>query len=75
MLVGRLQELYGYWHEVTLYEAAILPGLPPTITPVALGYLTANYVNAGTTMYVPPVRPPVVNLAIAAAMSNPPSPG
>lgn len=75
MLVGRLQELYGYWHEVTLYEAAILPGLPPTITPIVLGYLTANYVNAGTTMYVPPVRPPIVNRAIAAVMSNPASPG
>jgi hypothetical protein len=70
MLVRRLQELYGYWHVVTLYEAAILPGLPPTVIRMALGYLTANHVSAATTMYVPPARPPAVNRAIAATMSN-----
>jgi hypothetical protein len=69
MLVARLQAFYGHWHEVTLYEAAVLPTLPPTITRIALGYLTSEYVNAGTTMYVPPVRAPVVNQAVAAAMS------
>ena len=67
--IGRLQALYGQWHEVTLYEAAVLPSLPPTITRIALGYLTPEYVNAGTTMYVPPVRAPVVNQAVAASMS------
>lgn len=69
MLVARLQALYGQWHEVTLYEAAVLPSLPPTITRIALGYLTSQYVNAGTTMYVPPARLPIVNQSIAASMS------
>jgi hypothetical protein len=71
MLIGRLQSLYGYWHEVTLYEAAIFPGVSPTITRIALGHLTTGHVNAGTTMYVPPVRASVVNRAIAASMSIP----
>ncbi len=71
MLISRLQELYGYWHAVTLYEAAIFPGISPLITPIALGHLTPEYVNAGTTMYVPPARTPVVNPAIAASMNIP----
>jgi hypothetical protein len=75
MLVARLQALYGYWHEVTLYEAALFPGVSPTITRVALGHLTPELapqlVNAGTTMYVPPARASVVNQAIAAAMDIP----
>jgi hypothetical protein len=69
MLVARLQAFYGHWHEVTLYEAAVLPSLPPTITRIALGHLTSEYVNAGTTMYVPPARAPVLNQAVAASMS------
>jgi hypothetical protein len=69
MLIARLQGLYGHWHEVTLYEAAILPGLSPRIIRVALGHLTTEYVNAGTTMYVPPARPPIVNQSVAAAMN------
>ena len=71
MLVARLQGLYGYWHEVTLYEAALFPGVSPTITRIALGHLTASYVNAGTTMYVPPARAPSVNQSVAAAMGIP----
>ena len=71
MLIGRLQSLYGYWHEVMLYQAAIFPGVLPTIIRIALGHLTTEYVNAGTTMYVPPVRASVVNQAIAASMSIP----
>jgi hypothetical protein len=71
MLIGRLQSLYGHWHEVTLYEAAIFPGVSPTIIRIALGHLTTEYVNAGTTMYVPPARASVVNQAIAGSMSIP----
>jgi Tetrapyrrole (Corrin/Porphyrin) Methylases len=75
MLVARLQALYGYWHEVTLYEAALFPGVSPTITHIALGHLTTELtpqlVNAGTTMYVPPARASVVNQAIASTMNIP----
>jgi tetrapyrrole (corrin/porphyrin) methylase-like protein len=70
MLVARLQSLYGQWHEVTLYEAPIFPGVSPVITKIALGHLTSAYVNAGTTMYVPPARAPTVNPAVAAAMGR-----
>ena len=35
-----------------------------------LGHLTSAYVNAGTTMYVPPARMPTVNPAVAAAMGR-----
>ena len=67
-LVAKLQAYYGQWHEVVLYEAAVLMGLQPVITPIALGHLTADYVNAGTTMYVPPARKAAVNQQIAAVM-------
>jgi hypothetical protein len=71
LLVSRLTTLYGPWHECTLYEAAILPGLPPVITRIPLAHLTAQYVNAGTTMYVPPVRTAAVNWSVASAMDLP----
>lgn len=68
LLVSRLCGLYGQWHECTLYEAAVLPGGPPNITRIALAHLTPAYVNAGTTMYVPPVRRPTLNWSTASAM-------
>jgi Tetrapyrrole (Corrin/Porphyrin) Methylases len=68
LLIGRLSELYGSAHESFIYEAAILPGLAPTITRIAIGSITPAYVNAGSTLYVPPVRPTVLNRAIATAM-------
>lgn len=68
LLVERLCELYGGEHVGTIYEAAILPGLAPTITPVALGRLTPTHVNAGSTLYIPPARPKSINPRVAAAM-------
>lgn len=68
LLVARLCQLYGAGHEVFVYEAAILPGLPPSITRIALGYLTAAYVNAGSTLYVPPARASVLDRGVATAM-------
>jgi Tetrapyrrole (Corrin/Porphyrin) Methylases len=56
LLVTKLCNLYGQLHEAIVYEAAILPGLPPTITRIALVSLTPQYVNAGSTLYVPPSR-------------------
>jgi len=68
LLVSRLCEFYGAGHEVTVYEASILPGLAPTITRIALAHLTAAYVTAGSTLYVPPARPPVLDRGLATAM-------
>jgi precorrin-6B methylase 1 len=68
LLVSRLCALYGQWHECLLYEAAVMPGGPPTITRIALIHLTPEYVTAGTTMYVPPVRPSTFNWNVVSAM-------
>jgi len=69
LLVSRLVSLYGEAHVVTLYEAAVMPGVPPTITRIPLAQLTRDYVNAGTTMYVPPGRRPTVNWSIASTIN------
>lgn len=68
LLVARLCEFYSPLHESFIYEAAILPGLAPTITRIALGSLTSAYVNAGSTLYVPPFRGTALNVAMASAM-------
>jgi precorrin-6B methylase 1 len=68
LLVSRLCEFYGPLHEGFIYEAATLPGLAPSITRIALGSLTSAYVNAGSTLYVPPSRGTTVNVAMASAM-------
>jgi precorrin-6B methylase 1 len=68
LLVSRLCEFYGPLHEGFIYEAAVLPGLPPSIIRIALGSITAEYVNAGSTLYVPPVRGTTLNRAMATAM-------
>jgi hypothetical protein len=62
LLVQRLAELYPLWHEVVLYEAALFLGYPPRIQRLQLGQLTAEYVNAATTMYVAPARPTAPNV-------------
>jgi hypothetical protein len=61
LLIRRLQEFYPPWHDVVLYEAALFLGYPPTIQRLQLGQLTAAYVNAATTMYLPPARATVPN--------------
>jgi hypothetical protein len=68
LLVARLSEFYGPTHEVFVYEAATLPTLAPSITRIAIGSLTSEYVNAGSTMYVPPGRGTMVNQAMTSAM-------
>lgn len=68
LLVGRLIQFYGPMHEVFVYESAMLPGVPPSITRIALGSLTAAYVNAGSTLYVPPGRATVANRAMLEAV-------
>jgi hypothetical protein len=70
LLVSRLCEFYGPLHEGFVYEAPMLPGLAPSITRIALGSLTPAYVNAGSTLYVPPARGTMVNGTMAAAMGG-----
>jgi hypothetical protein len=68
MLVAKLTALYGAAHEAIIYEAATLPGLPPSILPIALIHMSAVYVNAGSTLYVPPLRVKTLNRAVAIAL-------
>ncbi len=68
MLVAKLTALYGEAHEAFLYEAATLPGLPPHILPIALTHIAPVYLNAGSTLYVPPLRPKTLNRAMASAL-------
>ncbi|WP_153506626.1 SAM-dependent methyltransferase [Cumulibacter manganitolerans] len=56
LLVQRLAEFYPLTQEVTVYEAAVFLGFAPRIQRLQLGQLTADYVNASTTMYIPPAR-------------------
>jgi hypothetical protein len=65
MLVAKLTALYGVAHEAVIYEAATLPGLPPRILSIALIHISSVYVNAGSTLYVPPLRAKTLNRAVA----------
>lgn len=68
ILVAKLTAIYGPAHEAIVYEAATLPGLPPRILPIALTHISPVYVNAGSTLYVPPLRPKTLNRALATAL-------
>lgn len=69
LLVARLCELYGASHEGIVYEAAMFPGQMARILRVPLGALSPDHVTAASTLYIPPVRPPVVNTYIAQQLS------
>jgi precorrin-6B methylase 1 len=67
-LVWKLSQSYGAEHAGIIYEAAVLPGLAPTITSVKLGSLTPSHVSAISTLYIPPARANTINQEVAAAM-------
>jgi hypothetical protein len=71
MLVAKLTALYGAAHEAFVYDAATLPGLPSRILPIALTHISPVYVNAGSTLYVPPLRSKTLNRGVAAALGFP----
>jgi hypothetical protein len=68
LIVSLLSELYGPLHEGFIYEAAVLPGLAPSITRVAMASLSPEWVTAGSTLYVPPARERTLNRPVAEAM-------
>jgi hypothetical protein len=68
LLVELLSELYGPLHEGFIYEAAVLPGLAPSITRIAMSSLSPEWVTAGSTLYVPPARQTILNRPVAEAM-------
>ncbi len=57
ILTEVLRETYAKRHLATLYEAASLPGYPPSIEPVQIGALhLAKAISPITTLYVPPAK-------------------
>ena len=64
VLVERLLEDYPGSHEVTVYEAAPYPAFEPLVRTVPLSELAAEHVTALSTLYVPALEPPVVDLTM-----------
>lgn len=56
LLMERLLQYYPPNHPLYLYEAAVLPGCPPTIVPVTVTTIHTIPLSAGFTAYVPPAR-------------------
>jgi hypothetical protein len=65
VMKSKLSGIYGGSHVATVYEAAMLPGLPAKIRQVALDELSRDDVTAGSTLYVPPSKPKVLNRELA----------
>lgn len=56
MLVEKLESIYGAGHQMYLYEAAVLPGVPSTIRRIAAADLMTAPLSAAYTLYIPPSR-------------------
>lgn len=56
LLVQRLSQFYPLSHQVTVYEAAVLPGTEPMIATIPLSSLTDFPITAAMTLYFPPAR-------------------
>jgi hypothetical protein len=69
MLVQKLGQYYPSTHEIVVYEAAMFPNCPPSITRVPLHNLQAMSVSAASTIYIPPARPVAPDYRYAAALS------
>lgn len=66
LMISKLSGVYGGSHSATVYEAAMLPGMVPTIRPVTIESLSPDDVTAASTLYVPPSRAKVLNRELAA---------
>lgn len=64
-MISKLSDVYGGSHVATVYEASLLPGAIPTIKQIAIEKLTPGDVTAGSTLYVPPSKPRVLNRELA----------
>ena len=65
VLAERLARDYGPGHEVVLYEASVYPVAEPAIQRLALGELAQAELPRLATLYVPPLRRPVVDREMA----------
>ncbi len=68
VLSDALARLYPRAHRGILYEAATLPGFPPSVHEVRLSALHRAPVTSTTTLYVPPVRHARVDRAMVARL-------
>ncbi|MCW8879977.1 MAG: SAM-dependent methyltransferase [Kangiellaceae bacterium] len=62
MLQERLKQYYPADHLVTLYEASTLPIMPPRIEKVTLSQLDKAPIRTITTLFVPPLKDPILDL-------------
>jgi uncharacterized protein YabN with tetrapyrrole methylase and pyrophosphatase domain len=70
-LVERLLRFYPGEHEVVLYEASPYPVLAPLVQRVPLSALATARIAAMTTLYVPPVATPPVDLELVDSLGMP----
>ncbi len=63
MLQEKLLTLYPADHKITLYEASTLPIMQPRIEEITLSQLAVTEVKTITTLYVPPLSAPALDLA------------
>jgi len=61
LLVERLLTDYPPDHVVYVYEAAVLPGCEPFVSPVPLAALGQAWIPLMSTLYIPPARPTVLD--------------
>jgi hypothetical protein len=62
-LARKLAALYGPHHQVTLYEAALFPGVEPLIVSGPLHLLPQGKPTPNSTLYVPPLSRPQPDMA------------
>ena len=70
ILTERLLETYRPGHEVIVYEASLLPICPSTIERVAIERLPSTRVSAMSTLYVPAMEKPKLDVAMLDRLRN-----
>jgi len=69
-LEATLRRSYPAEHQITLYEAALLPTSDPTITHIRLDQLPLATITPLATLYIPPVAAPAVDEAMLESLDN-----
>lgn len=73
LLVSVLSSAYGGGHEVIVYEAASLPTCDPVVHRVPLSGLATAPISALSTLFVPPLRRPSLDLERVRALGLDPA--
>jgi len=71
VLVDVLLGLYPPDHEVVVYEASPYPGFDPLIRKLPLDELGPQHVTAMSTLYVPPAKPPELDVTMSDRLGLP----